>query len=114
GPAAEAGRGGADRGRGPGAAEAGRDQADRGEVNAGQSPRMAIRGPSPFVTQIGSRVAHRVYGGSFPEGRMAPLRVLLTASEVVGFAKTGGLADVAGALPRALAKRGHQVAVVMP
>jgi starch synthase len=42
------------------------------------------------------------------------LRILIAASEVVGFAKTGGLADVAGALPRALAARGHQVAVVMP
>ncbi len=45
---------------------------------------------------------------------MAGLRILLAASEVVGFAKTGGLADVAGSLPRALASRGHQVAVVMP
>ena len=45
---------------------------------------------------------------------MAGLRVLVAASEVVGFAKTGGLADVAGSLPRALAARGHQVAVVMP
>src|SRR3954471_6870855 len=43
-----------------------------------------------------------------------PLRVLLAASEVVGFAKTGGLADVAGSLPRALAKRGVEIAVVMP
>lgn len=42
------------------------------------------------------------------------LRILIAASEVVGFAKTGGLADVAGSLPRALAARGHQVAVVMP
>jgi starch synthase len=42
------------------------------------------------------------------------IRILLTASEVVGFAKTGGLADVAGALPPALARRGHDVAVVMP
>jgi starch synthase len=42
------------------------------------------------------------------------LRVLVAASEVAGFAKTGGLADVAAALPRALARRGHQVAVVMP
>ena len=42
------------------------------------------------------------------------VRVLLAASEVVGFAKTGGLADVAGALPRALAKRGNLAAVVMP
>ena len=43
-----------------------------------------------------------------------PFRVLFAASEVVGFAKTGGLADVIGALPRALARRGHQTAVVMP
>ncbi len=45
---------------------------------------------------------------------MAPLRILMVASEVVGFAKTGGLADVAGSLPRALAQRGHEVAVAMP
>lgn len=45
---------------------------------------------------------------------MSGLRVLVAASEVVGFAKTGGLADVAGSLPRALARRGNQVAVVMP
>ncbi len=31
-----------------------------------------------------------------------PLKVLLLAAEVVPFAKTGGLADVAGALPKAL------------
>jgi starch synthase len=43
-----------------------------------------------------------------------PPRVLFAASEVVGFAKTGGLADVAGSLPRALADRGHRVAVVLP
>lgn len=42
------------------------------------------------------------------------MRVLLAASEVVGFAKTGGLADVAGALPRALAARGHECAVILP
>ena len=45
---------------------------------------------------------------------MAALKVLIASSEVVGFAKTGGLADVAGSLPVALAARGHQVAVVMP
>ena len=45
---------------------------------------------------------------------VAGLRILVAASEVVGFAKTGGLADVVGALPRALARLGHQVAVVMP
>ncbi len=40
-----------------------------------------------------------------------PFRVLFAGSEVVGFAKTGGLADVIGALPRALARRGHQTAI---
>jgi starch synthase len=47
-------------------------------------------------------------------GRTQTFKILLAASEVVGFAKTGGLADVAGSLPRALARRGHIVAVLMP
>jgi len=38
----------------------------------------------------------------------------MVASEVHPFAKTGGLADVLGALPPALTKLGHQVDVVMP
>lgn len=42
------------------------------------------------------------------------MKVLYAASEVAGFAKTGGLADVAGSLPAALAARGHDCAVVMP
>ena len=45
---------------------------------------------------------------------MPRLNILFVASEVAGFAKTGGLADVAGALPRALAQLGPRVAVVMP
>ena len=42
------------------------------------------------------------------------LRILLVASEVAPFAKTGGLADVTGALPRALAALGHDVRVLLP
>ena len=42
------------------------------------------------------------------------MKVLLAAPEVAGFAKTGGLADVAAALPRALARRGHSCIVVLP
>lgn len=52
---------------------------------------------------------------ALPESmRGCNVRVILVASEVVGFAKTGGLADVVGSLPTALAARGHDVAVVMP
>lgn len=40
--------------------------------------------------------------------------IVHAASEVVGFAKTGGLADVAGSLPRALARRGHECTVITP
>ena len=43
-----------------------------------------------------------------------PLNILFVASEVVPFAKTGGLADVAGALPKALKELGHNIIVVMP
>jgi starch synthase len=42
------------------------------------------------------------------------LKVVMVASEVVPFAKTGGLADVTGALPGALTRLGHQVSVMMP
>ncbi|MDX8410142.1 MAG: glycogen/starch synthase, partial [Mariprofundales bacterium] len=45
---------------------------------------------------------------------MKSQHILFAASEVAPLAKTGGLADVAGALPLALAGRGHQVQVVMP
>jgi starch synthase len=42
------------------------------------------------------------------------LKILLAASEVYPFAKTGGLADIAGALPKALKQLGHDVRVIMP
>jgi len=42
------------------------------------------------------------------------MEILFVASEVAPFSKTGGLGDVAGALPRALAARGHAVSIVTP
>ncbi len=41
-------------------------------------------------------------------------RILMVSSEATPFAKSGGLADVVGALPAALTRLGHEVAVVMP
>ena len=42
------------------------------------------------------------------------MHIAFVASEGVPFSKTGGLADVVGALPRALAALGHQVSVYLP
>lgn len=42
------------------------------------------------------------------------MKILMAASEVEPFSKTGGLADILGALPPQLASRGHQVSVVTP
>lgn len=42
------------------------------------------------------------------------MKILFAASEAVPFAKTGGLADVAGSLPQALVEAGNEVAVILP
>ena len=43
-----------------------------------------------------------------------PLRILFVTSEAVPFAKTGGLADVAGALPKSLRALGCEIKLIMP
>ena len=43
-----------------------------------------------------------------------PLRIAVLGSEGVPFIKSGGLADVVGALPKVLRRRGLEVIVVLP
>lgn len=45
---------------------------------------------------------------------MNSLKILLATPEAVPYAKTGGLADVAGALPKAMASQGHTVKMILP
>ncbi len=45
---------------------------------------------------------------------VAKKKILMVAPEVAPFVKVGGLADVAGALSKALSNRGHDVRIVMP
>src|SRR5262245_30260934 len=74
-------------------------------------------GPRPHPKPLATRRGNGEYSGEGTGPDVSgdqPLRILLAAPEVLGFAKTGGLADVAGALPRALARRGHTCAVMMP
>jgi len=77
-----------------------------------------VSGPSPLFTKQptfrGSADSRREKRGAPSWKELIAVRILAVASEAVPFAKTGGLADVVGALPRALAARGHDVRVVMP
>src|SRR5437762_8220654 len=57
------------------------------------------------------RIAHEA---DKPSGGPSLMHIAFAASECVPFSKTGGLADVVGALPRALAGLGHQVKVYLP
>jgi len=42
------------------------------------------------------------------------MNILFVTSEVYPFAKTGGLADVSGALPKAIKDLGHEIRIMMP
>ena len=70
-------------------------------------------GHSADHTGTGDRGLNRAASSDSASVEVA-MRILMVASEAAPFAKTGGLADVVAALPRALARLGHSVDVVIP
>lgn len=48
------------------------------------------------------------------KGETGRLKILFVASECAPYAKTGGLADVVGALPKELRRMGHDVRIILP
>lgn len=82
---------------------------------------MEIRKLKRLAAKVGYRTDHLVCALQ-PESplekhlpaKRGGMKILFVASEAAPFAKSGGLADVAGSLPRALRLLGHDVHVVIP
>jgi starch synthase len=83
------------------------DTAERPVTDTGAGP-VKAEGRKPKAE------AGRKLRSGPPKDREPALSILMVAPEATPFAKTGGLADVAGALPLALARLGHDVTVVLP
>ena len=83
-----------------------------------QKVETAVPAPQPEEPQAAAAPAKEESTMASEEKTNAPdrqpVRVLYVTSEAAPFCKTGGLADVAGSLPPALAAEGEQVAVMLP
>src|SRR5688572_23523024 len=75
-------------------------------------PTCSVTHPIIHKTQSCSIEGRHGYAGEIRCNFVA-MRILMVASEAVPFARTGGLADVVGALSRALVRLGHDVDVIM-
>src|SRR5579872_5030893 len=84
------------------------------QVSRHKPPLIGGSGSPPLpLTLLGASSNVPKFGLYFPQGSSG-LKVAFVASEGVPFSKTGGLADVVGALPKAVAALGHEVEVILP
>ena len=75
-----------------------------------KKPKTASTRKAPATPKESTKPRSKPVTSLPPDG----LRVLMVASEAHPFAKTGGLAEVLGALPSALVRLGHDVTVILP
>ncbi len=79
-------------------------------------PKKAASTPKPAIAPTTAKTPEAA--SAQPQPSTAPvantLSIVMVASEAHPFAKTGGLAEVVGALPDALARLGHDVTMVLP
>nr|ACY56176.1 soluble starch synthase II-1 [Oryza sativa Indica Group]ACY56177.1 soluble starch synthase II-1 [Oryza sativa Indica Group]ACY56178.1 soluble starch synthase II-1 [Oryza sativa Indica Group]ACY56180.1 soluble starch synthase II-1 [Oryza sativa Indica Group]ACY56181.1 soluble starch synthase II-1 [Oryza sativa Indica Group] len=66
------------------------------------------------ISEMGQSVAEGTSDDPSASASVDLINIILVAAECAPWSKTGGLGDVAGALPKALARRGHRVMVVVP
>jgi starch synthase len=86
--------------------------------SAAKTPAAKPRAPraAPRVTSVKGATAKPRRKAATPSIEEKPrgLRILMVTPEAHPFAKSGGLAEVAGSLPAALVRQGHEVTVVLP
>ncbi|MEM6454644.1 MAG: glycogen synthase [Acidobacteriota bacterium] len=78
------------------------------------TPKTAASTAAPSADAASTETETPSSAAAAAERSPDPRRIAFVAAEVAGFAKTGGLADVAAALPTHLHRRGHDVRVFMP
>lgn len=66
------------------------------------------------TSQTGFMLQAGPSGTPEPPSTGTPMDIVFVSAEVAPWSKTGGLGDVVGSLPIALARRGHRVMVVAP
>ena len=84
-------------------------------ASTGRAKKGSAKAPEAVTPKAKPRKTATTRAAARPAVAQEPaLSIVMVTSEAHPFAKTGGLAEVAGALPDALARLGHSVTIVLP